>query len=91
MTSNHNPIKGINVKFRQHALAEYCQAHHKLNTQYSIVIADIEGLFDTEANIPALVTAKLLESMDLPSKNDEAKVKQWLNNGAMILLWHLYG
>ena len=58
---------------------------------FYIVIADIDGLFDTEANNPALVTVKLLKSMDLPSKDDVAKVKQWLNNGAMTLLWHLHG
>ena len=71
MANNRNPIKGINIEFRQHALvAEYRQAHHKLNTQYSTVIAGIEDLFDTDANIPVLVTAKLVKLMDLPSDED---------------------
>ena len=74
MASNPNPIKGINVKFRQHALAEYQQAHHKLNTQYSIVITDTEDLFNTDANILTLVTTKLITSTRLPSNNNVAKV-----------------
>ena len=90
MANNCNPIKGINVAFRQHALAEYPQAHHKLNTQYFIVITNIEDLFDAEAIIQALVTAKLVESMDLPNDAEVAKVKQMLNSSAMTLVWHLY-
>ena len=78
-------IKGINVIFQQHALAEYRQAHQKLNTQYSIVITNIDNLFDTEANIPALVTAKLVESMDLP--NDEDMWQKW-NKCSTAVLWH---
>ena len=80
----------MNIKFRQHALAKYQHAHHKLNTEYSTVITDINDLFDKDASVPALVAAKLVHSMDLPTNEDKAKVKQMLNNHAMILRWHLH-
>ena len=88
------PIEAIIVKFRQHLLAEYQQAYNKLNTQYATLIADIDDFFnDNERvnNIPALVTSKLVESMDLPNKEDIAKVTQMFNSGAMTLRWHLHG
>ena len=90
MLTDCSKIKGINIKFRQHALAEYRHAHHKLNTEYSTVITDIADLFVANANIPNLVPTKLVQSMDLSTDEDEAKVKQMLNNGAMILQWHLH-
>ena len=88
--TNHTQIKGINIEFRQHVLAEYQHAHHKLNTKYSTVITNIDDLFVTNTNVPALVAAKLVHSMDLTTDEDKAKVKQMLNNGAMILRWHLH-
>ena len=90
MSNDYSLIKGINIKFRQHALAEYWHAHHKLNTEYLTVITDIDDLFVTNANVPNLVAAKLIQSMDLSTDEDEAKVKQMLNNGAMTLQWHLH-
>ena len=90
MATNHTQIKGINIEFRQHVLAEYRHSHHKLNTEYSTVITDIDDLFDADANIPALVAAKLVHLMDLPTNEDKAKAKQMLNNGAMTLRWHMH-
>ena len=90
MSHDYSQIKGINIEFRQHALAEYRHAHYKLNTEYSTVITDIDDLFVANANIPNLVATKLVQSMDLPSDEDKAKVKQMLNNGAMTLRWHLH-
>ena len=90
MTTDCNPIKGINIKFRQHALAKYWHAHHKLNSQYSAVITDVNDIFDKNANVPALIAAKLVHSTNLPTDEDKAKVKQMINNGAMILRWHLH-
>ena len=62
----------------------------ELNTEYSTVITDINDLFDKNANVPTLVAAKLVHLMDLPTNEDKAKAKQMLNNGAMILRWHLH-
>ena len=92
---NHNmarkPTKGIIVKFRQHLLAEYWQAHHKLDTQYALVV-DIHDLFNNDKRIfvPALVTSKLVESIDLPNKEDIARAMQMFNSAAMALRWHLH-
>ena len=85
MATDHSQIKGINIAFRQHALAEYRHVHHKLNTEYLTVITGIDDLFVANANVPTLVAAKLVQSMDLSTDEDEAKVKQMLNKGAMIL------
>ena len=90
MSTFATSIKGINIEFRQHALTEYRQAHHKLNTEYSTVITDIADLFEDNANVRTLVQAKLIHSMDLPTDDDRTKVRIMLNNGAMILRWQLY-
>ena len=61
------PIKAIDVKFRQHLLAENQQAHHKLNTQCATLIADINDLFSNNerVNIPEVFCFRATQSVTI--------------------------
>ena len=88
MTYTSKPIASIAVKFWQYSLAEYQQAHHKLNTQYAGLIANINDIFSDNERIiiQALFTSKVVESIDLPTEEDiAAKVIQMINSCAMTL------
>ena len=92
---SYEKIKGISYTFVQHYNENYRQAHHKLNTQYSTVITEIDSLFDEtriilKDDIAPLIINLVIESMDL-TKTDQATVKQWINDSTIILKWVPYG
>ena len=93
--TSYDKIKGISYTFVQHYSDDCRQAHHELNTQHSAVITDIDNLFDDNRtalndDIATLVINLVVESMDL-AKPDQATVKKWINDSAIVLKWVPHG
>ena len=88
----NQPIAAIAVEFQQHTTAIYWQVHHKINAQYGGLIHDFDDLFsdDKRIHVPALLTSKVIELMNLPTENDVARANQMCNSGVMTLRWYKY-
>ena len=82
----------IAVEFQQHTTARYQEVHHKLNAKYGGLIHYFDNLFsdNKRIDVPALITSKVIELMNLPTENDVAKVNQMCNSSAMTLRWYTY-
>ena len=83
----------IALDFQQHTTVVYWLVHHKeLNAQYGRIIHDIDNWFsdNQRIDIPAIVTAKVIEFMNLPTDTDVARLNQMCNSGVMNLRWLTY-
>ena len=85
----NNKLFVIALDFQQHTTAAYRLVHHKLNAHYGGIIHDIDNLFSAngQADIPAMITAKVIDLMNLPTDADVARLNQMYNSGAMTLRW----
>ena len=76
----------IALDFQQHTAAAYRAVHHKLNAQYGGIIHDIDDLFTADiANLPTVITAKVIDHMSLRTGADVARLNQMCNSGALTL------
>ena len=91
MIATNNKQFVIELAFQQHTAGAYCSVHHKLNAHYRGIIHDIDDLFTADgADLPALITAKVIGHMNLPTDADIARFNQMYNSGALILRWLTY-
>ena len=81
----------IALDFQQHTAGAYHAIHHKLNAHYSGIIHDIDNLFSANrADLPAMITAKVINHMNLPMDADVTRFNQMNNSGALTLQWLTY-
>ena len=90
VATNNKPFV-IELAFQQHTAGAYRSVHHKLNAHYGGIIHDIDDLFTTDgADLPTLITTKVIEHMNLPADADIARFNQMCNSGALTLRWLTY-
>ena len=68
MAMNNKPFV-ITLDFQQHTAGAYRAIHHKLNAHYGGIIIDIDDLFSADGtDLPAMITAKVIDHMNLPTE-----------------------
>ena len=76
MATNNKPFV-ITLDFQQHTAGAYRAVHHKFNAHYGGIIHDIDNLFSADrADLPAMITAKVIDHMNLPTDADVARFNQ---------------
>ena len=92
MATNNKPFV-IALDLQQHTAGAYYYraVHHKLNAHYGGIIHDIDNLFSADgADLPAMITAKVINPMNLPTDADVARFNQMCNSSALTLRWLTY-